>query len=141
MALKSKTQRAKRSAARAAKKQQATLEAERLANQPAAAEEKPAEEPKKAGLFKKADSQKAAPAAPAKKEEKKPEKKAKKPGFLSQVRSEMRRVTWPTRTDVLRWSGVVVVALLFFGIFVAVLDNFIVTPLLVGISGLSGLGA
>ena len=48
----------------------------------------------------------------------------------------MKRVTWPTRTDVLRWSGVVVVALLFFGVFVAVLDNAIITPLLVLISGI-----
>ena len=36
----------------------------------------------------------------------------------------------------LRWSGVVVVALLFFGIFVALLDNVIITPLLVFISGI-----
>ncbi len=48
----------------------------------------------------------------------------------------MKRVTWPTRTDVLRWTGVVVVALLFFGVFVALLDNAIITPLLVLISGI-----
>ena len=56
--------------------------------------------------------------------------------FFRDVKSEMKRVTWPTRTDVLRWSGVVVVALLFFGIFVALLDNVIITPLLVFISGI-----
>ena len=48
----------------------------------------------------------------------------------------MKRVTWPTKQDVLRWSLVVVGALLFFGITVAVLDNLIITPVLVGISGL-----
>ena len=63
-------------------------------------------------------------------------KKAKKPGFLKEVRSEMKRVTWPTKQDVLRWSGVVVVALVFFSVFVLVLDNFIVTPVLLGISSL-----
>ena len=48
----------------------------------------------------------------------------------------MKRVTWPTRKDVLQWSGVVVGALIFFGVFVALLDNAIITPLLVGISSL-----
>ena len=38
--------------------------------------------------------------------------KKKRFGFLSEVRSEMRRVTWPTKQEVLQWSGVVVVALL-----------------------------
>lgn len=56
--------------------------------------------------------------------------------FLHDVRAEMKRVTWPTKKDVLRWSGVVVVALLFFGVGVAVLDNLVVTPLLVLVSGL-----
>ena len=55
---------------------------------------------------------------------------------ISAVRAEMKRVTWPTKQDVLRWSLVVVGALLFFGITVAVLDNLIITPVLVGISGL-----
>ncbi|MEG0376193.1 MAG: preprotein translocase subunit SecE, partial [Raoultibacter sp.] len=67
---------------------------------------------------------------------KKPEKKAKKPNFLTEVRAEMKRVTWPTKADVLRWSGVVVVALLFFGIYVSVLDNLVVVPALMAISGL-----
>ena len=47
----------------------------------------------------------------------------------------MRRVTWPTRQDVLRWSMVVVFALVFFTLFCIVLDNYIVTPLLYFISG------
>ena len=56
--------------------------------------------------------------------------------FLSDVRAEMRRVTWPSRADVLRWAGVVALALLLFGLLVAGLDNLVVTPLLVAISGL-----
>ncbi len=51
------------------------------------------------------------------------------------MRGELKRVTWPTKIDVARWTGVVIVALLFFGVFVAILDNFVVTPLLVLISG------
>ena len=57
-------------------------------------------------------------------------------GFLKDVRSELKRVTWPTKQDVLRWSVVVVVALVFFGVYVAVLDNVVITPLLIAISGL-----
>ena len=77
----------------------------------------------------------------AQKEIAKEEKKEKKPKkerfkFFKEVRSEMKRVTWPTRTEVLRWTGVVVGALVFFGVFVAVLDNLIVTPIIVFISGL-----
>ena len=71
-------------------------------------------------------------------EEVEAQKKAKKQRFkfLKEVRSELKRVTWPTRNEVLRWTGVVVGALLFFGIFVAVLDNLIVTPIVVGISSI-----
>ena len=72
--------------------------------------------------------------AKSSKKDDKPKKKRFQ--FFRDVKSEMKRVTWPTRTDVLRWSGVVVVALLFFGIFVALLDNVIITPLLVFISGI-----
>ena len=143
MAKKSKTQRAKASAARAARKAQA-LEAESAAVEAKdIAEADAAAEPKKR-FFKKADKAET-PAANKqdkgkieKKAEKKVEGKPKKRrfGFLKDVRAEMKRVTWPTRTDVLRWSGVVVVALLFFGIFVALLDNVIITPLLVFISGI-----
>ncbi len=115
MAKKSKTQKAKASAARQQRKAERELEA-----QNPQATQAVADEPEKKGLFKKS-----ADAAPASSDSGKPAKKG-----------EMKRVTWPTRTDVLRWSGVVVVALLFFGIFVAVLDNAIITPLLVLVSGI-----
>lgn len=134
MAKKSKTQKAKASAARQQRKIERELEA---ANpQPAKAEEAASEKEKK-GLFKKSPDASASSDSgkPAKKAEEKPKKKRFQ--FLRDVKAEMKRVTWPTRTDVLRWSGVVVVALLFFGIFVAILDNAIITPLLVLISGIS----
>ena len=131
MAKKSKTQRAKASAARQARKAQA---AEREANAVEATVEEAASEKK--GLFK--SKAKSADAKPAKKAE---EKKAAKPKkqrfkFLREVKAELKRVTWPTRPEVLRWTGVVVAALVFFGVFVAVLDNLIITPLMVALSGI-----
>lgn len=118
MAKKSKTQRAKASAARQARKAQAAeLEAKGIS----------AEE---------VEAQKKAQAAKQEKKVEKAKPKKQRFKFLKEVRSEMKRVTWPTRNEVLRWTGVVVGALLFFGIFVAVLDNFIVTPIVVGISSI-----
>lgn len=135
MAKKSKTQRAKASAARQQRK--ADRAAEELAPKEEVTEK--VEEPKKGGLFKKAKTETTPAAsepknAAKKSEEKKPKKKRFQ--FFHDVRSEMRRVTWPSKQDVLRWSGVVVAALLFFGIYVAVLDNAIITPLLVLVSGI-----
>lgn len=135
MAHKSKTQRAKASAARAARKE--AREAEELAKESKPEVEAAVETPKKR-LFGRKKEEAGKTASVATKSEKKdaaPAKKKKK-GFFSNVRSEMKRVTWPTKQDVLRWSVVVVCALLFFGVTVAVLDNLIITPVLVGISGL-----
>ena len=145
MAKKSKTQRAKASAARAARKEQAreaesaAAEAKNVAEANAAATEAP-----KRKFFKKTEKSEASAndskqeKAQAKSMEKKVEKKPKKRrfGFLKDVRAELKRVTWPTKQDVLRWSVVVVVALVFFGVYVALLDNVIITPLLIAISGL-----
>jgi len=148
MAKKSKTQKARASAARAQKK----IEQEAKAGEAvlAAEAEEPEEQPAKKKLFKKAEAEEAAAPKPApkpalekkpeskaiKKEEKKPEKKKRRFAFFSDVRGEMRRVTWPTRQDVLRWSMVVVGALIFFGVFTAVFDSIFPQVLLV----LSGLG-
>lgn len=135
MAKKSKTQRAKASANRAAKKEQRAQQAEA----PAVVAE---EQPKKRFSLKKSSegSSKAQSSQQTKKasEKKASEKKKKKKrfAFLSDVRSELRRVTWPSKQEVLQWSGVVVVALLFFGVFVVVLDDWVVTPILLAISGL-----
>ena len=129
MAKKSKTQRAKASAARAARKEQALKEeAAAKANKNAEADAAATEAPKKR-FFKKAEKSdaavdggkqaKASAKAVEKKVEKAPEKKPAKKrrfGFLKDVRSELKRVTWPTKQDVLRWSVVVVVALVFFGV-------------------------
>ncbi len=127
---KSKTQRAKASAARQARKAQA---AEREAKAAEVEAQEPA--PEKKGLFK--SKAKAADDKPAKKvEEKKAKPKKQRFKFFHDVKAEMKRVTWPTRTEVVRWTGVVVAALVFFGVFVAVLDNLIITPLMVALSGI-----
>ena len=147
MAKKSKAQRARSSARRQEKKERARIAAEEELNR----EPEPIVEKGKVTQFlektplKKTDEEKAE-AEERKREEKAQEekeraerKKNKKPHFqgLRNVRAEMRRVTWPTRQDVVRWSLVVVAALVFFTAFVVILDNFIVTPLLYAISGLA----
>ena len=136
MAKKSKTQRAKASARRAEKR--VLLESEQLAD---AVADGAGEDAVDAEVSKKATAT-TEQKTPVKVADKpvKDVKPAKEPGriatFFQGVRGEMRRVTWPTRTDVLRWSGVVVGALLFFGVYVFVLDNWVVTPILLAISGL-----
>ncbi|MBR3182408.1 MAG: preprotein translocase subunit SecE [Eggerthellaceae bacterium] len=134
MAHKSKTQRAKASAAKANKRDREEREA--LAAETAEeAVEEVVEEPKKSFFKKKEDKPEAKQqSAAAKKEEKKPKKTRFQ--FFKDVKAEMKRVTWPTRKDVIRWSGVVVGALVLFGVYVAILDNVIVTPALVALSGL-----
>ena len=138
MAKKSKTQRAKASVARAQRKQAR----EQLDNQEPVSEEAKAatEEKPKRSLFKKDTASKetaeksAAKAVSKDKKDAKPNKKRFQ--FFRDVKAEMKRVTWPTKQDVVRWSVVVVCALIFFGVYVALLDNVIATPLLVFVSGL-----
>ncbi len=133
MAKKSKTQRAKASARRAERKAAAAAQAQGAVEDSAsdAAEEK--------GALKRS---RAEAASKGKSIEKKSAKKgkdvkpAKKDGFFTNVRKELGRVTWPSREDVLRWTGVVVGALVFFSAYVFLLDNFVVTPLLLAISSI-----
>ena len=126
MAKKSKTQRAKASANRQAKKAQAE-QSEAVVQE---------EAPKKRFFGSKdgSKSEKLQPYQEAKRADS--GKPSKAPNFLQQVRSEMRRVTWPTRKDVIQWSGVVVAALIFFGLFCVVLDDGVITPILFAISNL-----
>jgi preprotein translocase subunit SecE len=136
MAHKSKTQRAKASTAKANRKDRQIREEEAAESTSVAAEEKAEES--KSGLLKKKESKPEAKqqAAAAAKKESKPKKVRFQ--FLKDVRAEMKRVTWPTRQDVVRWTGVVVGALLFFGLFVAVLDNLVITPALLGLGTITG---
>jgi len=130
MAHKSKTQRAKAATAKANKK-------DRQQREEAAALEKgatPGAENAQNAEAKKESKPVVKKQAAAAKKEDKPKKVRFQ--FLRDVRAEMKRVTWPDRTDVVRWSGVVVGALVFFGAYVAVLDNVIITPALVFVTGL-----
>ncbi len=137
MAKKSKTQRAKASAAR--KQRKAAREQEMLAAENDQEEAVSDEEASSKKTRSKKSSEEIVSTETSAKSTKKVEAQKPKKSrfqFFRDVRSEMHRVTWPSRTEVLRWTGVVVVALLFFGIFVALLDNVIITPLLYLISGL-----
>jgi preprotein translocase subunit SecE len=49
--------------------------------------------------------------------------------YLGEVRAEMRRVTWPTRQELVNASLIVVAALVFFGVYIAIIDNIVVIPL------------
>lgn len=131
MAHKSKTQRAKAAAAKENRKDREERDAIAAAK---AVEKGETAEQKKGGLFKSKADKPETKAVAAKKEDK-PKKKSRFQ-FFKDVRAEMKRVTWPTRQDVIRWSGVVVGALVFFGVYVAILDNAIITPALVALSGL-----
>ena len=60
-----------------------------------------------------------------------------KPGFFDRllqyfrdVRAEMTRVVWPTRTEVLNSSVVVITTLLFFILFITIVDYVVVIPLI-----------
>lgn len=44
------------------------------------------------------------------------------PGFVSEVRDELKKVTWPPRKEVIRLTLVVIVISLIVGIYVGVLD-------------------
>ena len=133
MAHKSKTQRAKATARDANRKDRQLRE--EAASENVAESSAQSSEDSKAALAKKKETK------PEAKQQATAVKKADKPKktrfqFLKDVRAEMKRVTWPTRQDVTRWTGVVVGALIFFGVYVAVLDNVIITPALVAVAGL-----
>ena len=138
MAKKSKTQRAKASARRAEKREAAenavaTEAAEGLSEGADAAKKSAGAKTEKVKVIDKASTSSSAKKAPK-----------KEPGaivtFFRGVRSELARVTWPSREDVMRWSGVVVGALLFFGVFVFILDN-IFPQLLVLLDSINASGA
>lgn len=134
MAHKSKTQRAKaavKEANRKERQQRDEIAAENVTKASTDVVEKSASEIKKE---QKAAAKQAAAAAKAEEKAKKPKKKHFQ--FFRDVRAEMKRVTWPTRQDVLQWSGVVVAALIFFGVYVFILDSGIIVPVLTGLSGL-----
>lgn len=78
----------------------------------------------------------------AKKDAKKGSAKGGKPGLLTRVktyfknvRTEVKRVVWPTKPEMVKYTGAVLGMLVFFGILIAVVDAVIV-PALYAFSGL-----
>ena len=147
MAKKSKTQRAKASARRAERREEQSVKVDNAVD--GSAQEQAATAPetgdrknplkrfrKHVDASEAAKDSKKADTKPASKQADKKEAKPKKAGFFKEVRAELKRVTWPSRQDVIRWSGVVVVDLIFFSVFVFILDKWVVTPLLLAISSL-----
>ena len=86
-----------------------------------------------------------APAKAEKKTEKKPAKKSdKKPGifrrffnYLGDVRSEMKRVVWPSKDELKSYSVAIIAMLIVFGVIIWLVDSGIVAAL-VGYTGLRG---
>lgn len=69
-------------------------------------------------------------------------KKNGKPGLVTRiktyfkgVRSETKRVVWPTKQEMVKYTGAVIGMLIFFGILIALVDAVIV-PVLYAFSGL-----
>ena len=57
--------------------------------------------------------------------------------YFKGVRSEIKRVVWPTKEELIKYTIAVVGMLLFFGILIALVDAAII-PALYGFSGLRG---
>ena len=123
--------RNKRSVRKARAEERARVEAAQAASAPSSGSASKAEKK----LEKKAE----------KKAEKKPEKKAeKKPGifrrllnYLGDVRSEMRRVVWPSKEELKSYSVAIIAMLIVFGVVIWLVDSGIVAAL-VGYTGLRG---
>lgn len=122
--------RNKRSVRKARAEERARVEAAQAASAPAAnSQAKPAK----------------APEAKAAKAEKKIEKKSdKKPGifkrfghYLGEVRSELRRVVWPSKAELKSYSAAIIAMLIVFGVVIWLVDSGIVAAL-VGFTGLRG---
>ena len=122
--------RNKRSVRKARAEERARVEAAQAASAPAAdSSPKPSKAPAKA----------------EKKTEKKPAKKSdKKPGifrrffnYLGDVRSEMKRVVWPSKDELKSYSVAIIAMLIVFGVIIWLVDSGIVAAL-VGYTGLRG---
>ena len=89
---------------------------------------------------KKADAKKAQAdakkAAKKKKEKKGKDGKPAKPNifqrfiiYCKDVKSELQRVVWPTKRELINASLIVIGAIIFFGVLIAIIDNIVVIPL------------
>ena len=86
------------------------------------------------------EGKKAVAAEAKKKDAKKAD--SKKPGLVERartyfkgVKSEIKRVTWPTKNELVKYTGAVLGMLVFFGVLIAVVDA-VVVPVLYAYQGL-----
>lgn len=56
-------------------------------------------------------------------------------GYLKDVKSELHRVVWPTKNDVVNYTLVVLGTLVFFGVLITIIDSIII-PVFVAFAGL-----
>lgn len=112
--------RQKRSARKARQAERAQLEQAHAVSQPAQATSKKAE----------ASLSKSSKKEPAK-------KKGRVATWFSDVKSEMNRVTWPSKAELKNYSIAVICMLIVFGVAVWLIDTGVVAAL-VGYSGLRG---
>lgn len=90
----------------------------------------------------KASDKKALAAEKQKKNKPAKDKSKKEPGvfarfgqYLKDVKVELRRVVWPTKQEVGQYTLVVVSTLIFFGVFIYIIDSLVI-PMFVAFSGL-----
>ncbi|KXB61728.1 MULTISPECIES: preprotein translocase subunit SecE [Olsenella] len=121
-----KKERQKRSARQARQQERAEREAARAS----ASAEDAKSTSKKSGQSSNLSSSKASKPAKAK-------KRSRLRSYLSDVKTEMRRVVWPSKPELKSYSVAVIVMLIVFGILVWLVDTGFVA-LLVGFTGLRG---
>ncbi|EHF02202.1 MULTISPECIES: preprotein translocase subunit SecE [Olsenella] len=121
-----KKERQKRSARQARQQERAEREAARAS----ASAEDAKSTSKKSGQSSNLSSSKASKPAKAK-------KRSRLRSYLSDVKTEMRRVVWPSKPELKSYSVAVIVMLVVFGILVWLVDTGFVA-LLVGFTGLRG---
>ncbi|WP_455137222.1 preprotein translocase subunit SecE [Thermophilibacter sp.] len=125
--------RSKRSARKARQEERARLEAAQQASVPASEKKAPKSERKDD----KKDAKVEKKAADKKKAEKKPGIFRRLLNYLGDVRSEMRRVVWPSKSELKSYSLAIIVMLIVFGVVIWLVDSGIVAAL-VGFTGLRG---
>ena len=81
--------------------------------------------------------EKRAPKKVEKKTDKKPGVFARLKNYLSDVKGELKRVTWPTKEELRSYSVAIIIMLIVFGLVIWLIDSGIVA-VLVGFTGLRG---
>ncbi len=118
-------------------KQSATDQALSPTAQDGSAKAKPVKAQAKAVPAPKADKKGAKGSKGSKGKSAKPGLIARVKGYFQGVRQETKRVVWPSRSELIKYSGAVVAMLVFFGLLIYIVDSAVV-PALLAFSGLRG---